>query len=1173
MQATLGWRSRQSPLDGFAARLKVSDEEWKLKVEALRDVLAFVAANTGAISQENLSCLVVPFRSMFLELRSAVVKEACEVFAKIAELLGQKTKLFISNVFSTMIDARGGTNKVNSSAIHSCIERVLKVVMSRHILSTFFYVSKTSKNSQMRDACVQYMLILLKHWSLAHLDPHRLQIQDFISNALSDASPTSRETGRTCYSAFAIIWPEWKDSFLMTLDPSVKKHLARQLEVVTVNAHTASPRETLMPKAIVTPQSQKRKILTNITNTPDTVKRRRNLPPAKANGVLTARAKVSLWRVGDAHATSKQTGEVENVAAQATPAIAVKTPHSNHETLKSLSASSPVTISESGIDSPSPELYFDLLCEKKSMEKKLGALQAKYIAKSDALALAQESLELTKMQREDAAARQATAATSANAVLEELSDQVASMSIKLQEKDTMILSLELNLNESRTALQQTSVMLTDYNASKEQEVSALKAQVAALELQSSLQASMNNTSVHNDAHVADLQAQVDELAKEKAVLKDEVGCMDETISSLQASLFEEQQQVELMKQELAAFKQASTSSEQADQLRIQLQDQLAIVEALHIECAKRDADAAVLTGRVAALSQSVEGNDVKLALALKENSTLRSELDDLRAKAEELTTNEAVLVSKLEALQARRALELLSAKDVTAQLQAEVASRKDEASTLLAENLSLTQARDAAMNQHDEMAACLEETTGLVALYKAKLEQQGSEGVNLEHDLALAETEKQALRTANNELTTTSNQLAKRVRDLEEMHDMQKDLYETLRAKLEHSANEGQQLRGTLTVTSEELEHAEERAKLLHEDVVELQDRVQDLTTEVRCLQECLEAAEKERDKRQVTVDALEQQLLALQEDDFQRQCRYEDTVKIKTASISLLERQVKDLEAQLTQTQEQNSALQLHCETLETRAFVSSKEREDQVLKWQSDQTAFLNEKEVLVLTNTRLAKEISEWKASTEAKQGVIDDLQGRVRTLETALAQWTEKEIAWATQKQRLESTIAERSEAMVRHEESLASVEIALHSSKATIIGLEAERCDLGNEVKRLERISQSMEKALADVEAKKVLLQNQVIVGLERLREYKIEKAEPTEAVIAISEPVLETPSPVQHTAPLRQAQPVDTAWKLKASMAPSLFQVRPSKANVKAQRQLNDANLLKRFESRHLPQS
>ncbi|KDO22516.1 hypothetical protein SPRG_11700 [Saprolegnia parasitica CBS 223.65] len=56
--------------------------------------------------------------------------------------------------------------------------------MSRHILSTFFYVSKTSKNGQMRDACVQYMLILLKHWTFAHLDTYRGQIQDFIAVAI-----------------------------------------------------------------------------------------------------------------------------------------------------------------------------------------------------------------------------------------------------------------------------------------------------------------------------------------------------------------------------------------------------------------------------------------------------------------------------------------------------------------------------------------------------------------------------------------------------------------------------------------------------------------------------------------------------------------------------------------------------------------------------------------------------------------------------------------------------------------------------------------------------------------------------------------------------------------------------------------------------------------------------
>ncbi|EQC35542.1 hypothetical protein, variant [Saprolegnia diclina VS20] len=1152
MQPTLGWRSKQCPLDGYAARLRVGDEEWKLKVDALRDIHSYVVANAGSITQENLSCLVVPFRSLFVELRSAVVKEACEVFAEIAVHLGQKTKLLISNVFSTMIDARGGTNKVNSSAIHGCIERVLKVVMSRHILSTFFYVSKTSKNGQMRDACVQYMLILLKHWTFAHLDTYRGQIQDFIASALSDASPVSRDAGRSCYAAYASIWPDYKDAFLMTLEPSVKKHLARQLEVVTVNAHAISPHGARATTDIVTPRNHKRKTLSNITNTPDTIKRRRNLAVAK---VQTGAAR----RVS---AHPQQSPSVENVAAPSLAVAApVATPHSNHETLK--------------------KLYFELLCEKKATEKKLHALQTKFVINADALARAEEKIEGFQMQTEDAPTSVQSSLSANDPDVMALHETVATLKAKLKEKENAILRLELNFDESQTALKQTSVMLKEYNTAKEEEISALKAQVSAMEIQSSLQESPKEPA-GDDPRVAELQARVDELVKQKATMEEELGCMDETMSTVQAGLFEEQQQGELLKAELAQLKASSSTCECQTEiacLKDQLQVQLTHEHALREKHRAVEEQATTLKAEMLKLkTEGLDTHDADIRTVRDENAALTNQLVELRASVRVLETQNAAWASERQALVDGSNHQATESQERVTRLEAELTEARLEFTTLSGNKAQLVSMLEDCQAKLDDATTRVDDKSALVELYKANMEQQGSIGAGLAQEIVVIKDEKRDLEADNEKLRAQIVALTEALSLLETkaaaIDASRQAEHDALVLYLQKATDESAQLQATLAVTTEERDEVEERAKGLTADVVELQDRVQDLSSEIRCLQVCLETTEKEKSELEMTVSAQEQQILALQEDDFQRQCRYDDTVKDKAASIALLERQVDELRNQVGSLQAQNSDLQLQCEAFETRAFVSSKEREDQAAKWVADQTALLSEKGDLVLANTRLAKDNADLKASVDARVLTIGDLETHVAKLEATLAQWHEQDAAWAKKKLELDARIDELSQTCSRHEEALASTQTSLIAAESALAGLNAERSACDEENKKLQHRYDAMERALEEAEAKKVYFQQQVLAGFERLRETKLEKgcAEPKEIVTTLDEPAPETPSPVHVVAPVQPARRIDVSWKQTvAASAPSLFQPRPSKANIKAQRQLNDANLLKRFQSAPLP--
>ncbi|ETV98068.1 hypothetical protein, variant [Aphanomyces invadans] len=147
--------------------------------------------------------------------------------------------------------------QVNTQAIHTCIETVLQVVVSKSALTSMFYAFKHTKNGQIRDSCMQYLWIVLTNWTPAVLETLKPRIQECILIALSDASPLCREVGRSCYGLFIRLWPEKKAELQAKLSPTATKYLA------ALNfADNALETESQVPR---------RKALHDISNTMDNV--------------------------------------------------------------------------------------------------------------------------------------------------------------------------------------------------------------------------------------------------------------------------------------------------------------------------------------------------------------------------------------------------------------------------------------------------------------------------------------------------------------------------------------------------------------------------------------------------------------------------------------------------------------------------------------------------------------------------------------------------------------------------------------------------------------------------------------------------------------------------------------------------------------------------------------
>ncbi|TDH67852.1 hypothetical protein CCR75_002837 [Bremia lactucae] len=216
---------------------------------------------------ENVQALTQPFRVTVTDLRSTVVKEACITLSLLAQALGPlRCKIFLRNVFPTLLDARGGSNKVshnhtmdekggvNTAAVHSCIETIVQATPSRFVLAPILQVLDASKNRDVRESCIHYTNLALRGWNSAVLEKFRMPLQTAIVASLSDASPKGREKARDCYWNYIAIWPEDNEKMDNRMANGVKKHLKRSLKEAICGASR---------------QTAKRRQLATITNTVD----------------------------------------------------------------------------------------------------------------------------------------------------------------------------------------------------------------------------------------------------------------------------------------------------------------------------------------------------------------------------------------------------------------------------------------------------------------------------------------------------------------------------------------------------------------------------------------------------------------------------------------------------------------------------------------------------------------------------------------------------------------------------------------------------------------------------------------------------------------------------------------------------------------------------------------
>eukprot|EP00741_Cyanophora_paradoxa_P005151 tig00000863_g4993.t1 len=205
----------EDEMDWIARCLLASarDTEWSLRVLAMRrlQALALGGPENTSVFESRIGPIVPGLIQQACDLRSSVVKDACNAISALAKLLGPKFEPHAETIVPALFKLLFVTIKAISEAGNACIRSVLQSsAVSRAALSAITDGATAHKHGATRQRCAEYMLLLLESAAARErlaADPEsRERLAAAIQRCLADAQAGVRETARRCFAPFRGIY-------------------------------------------------------------------------------------------------------------------------------------------------------------------------------------------------------------------------------------------------------------------------------------------------------------------------------------------------------------------------------------------------------------------------------------------------------------------------------------------------------------------------------------------------------------------------------------------------------------------------------------------------------------------------------------------------------------------------------------------------------------------------------------------------------------------------------------------------------------------------------------------------------------------------------------------------------------------------------------------------------
>jgi len=235
-------------------------KDWKLRENTIKKIGGVIGGKWGKNSKflkTFNSKIITNLSIQMLDLRSTVMREACNVVAFAAKQLGilfEQSALYVvsSGVLFKLI---ASANKVISEGGSNCLEEVIRSVHSSKLMMKVLEQSG-NKNTCARLRAAQNFLYMISNYDKTMIEKNIPSIEEFIHAIAHDASPEVRNSAKSIFLKYMQIYPNKAEALLIRLDNNIQKVIRELIrnsgkvnETVTQNVNPFSMAE---PKKINT---------------------------------------------------------------------------------------------------------------------------------------------------------------------------------------------------------------------------------------------------------------------------------------------------------------------------------------------------------------------------------------------------------------------------------------------------------------------------------------------------------------------------------------------------------------------------------------------------------------------------------------------------------------------------------------------------------------------------------------------------------------------------------------------------------------------------------------------------------------------------------------------------------------------------------------------------------
>lgn len=239
-------------VDGVLSNEAKKHENWKERVDAmvLLERLVLGGAGTYPLFIQEMNACHHIFENQLLDRRSSVSKQACVLVGTLMEHCGYSVRSLALALQPSLIKLHGISIAVVAHGAQECLDFVYEYCHDGRLLSHLCSTVCTDRNPKLRQGAASQLLRAVECWEHAIVEQYKVDIEQTIICAISDATSETRTVGRLAFESYCARYTEHAQRLLDGLSSTVKDPKVRTLMVELFQKRQVSPNNTASEAAM-----------------------------------------------------------------------------------------------------------------------------------------------------------------------------------------------------------------------------------------------------------------------------------------------------------------------------------------------------------------------------------------------------------------------------------------------------------------------------------------------------------------------------------------------------------------------------------------------------------------------------------------------------------------------------------------------------------------------------------------------------------------------------------------------------------------------------------------------------------------------------------------------------------------------------------------------------------